>query len=99
MGEGTMTFADRNLLLLAIILPLVLIALLIRYAARRRKVAKLLAEGRLLERLGGAGLSRIPIERFALLIPAAIALGIAASGPQWGLQAAEGGSSSVNVVL
>lgn len=94
-----MTFADRNLLLLAIIIPLVLIALLIRYAARRRKVAKLLAEGRLLERLGGSGLSRVPIERFALLVPAAIALGIAASGPQWGLQATEGGSSSVNVVL
>jgi Ca-activated chloride channel homolog len=94
-----MTFADRNLLLLAIVLPIIVLVLVLRYAARRRRVAKLLAEGPLLERLGGAGLARIPVERFALLIPAALALGIAASGPQWGLQAVEGGSSSVNVVL
>ncbi len=94
-----MSFADRNLLLLAVIVPVVILALLLRYAQRRRKVAHVLGEQKMLDRLGGTGLFRFPIERLALLVPAAVALGIAASGPQWGLQAVEGSSSSVNVVL
>jgi Ca-activated chloride channel family protein len=94
-----MSFADRNLLLLAFIVPAILLVLLIRYAQRRRKVARALGDQKLLARLGGGGLSRFPLERLALLVPAAVALGIAASGPQWGLQAVEGSTSSVNVVL
>ncbi len=94
-----MSFADRDLLLLALLVPAVLLFLLARYTQRRRNVGRLLGEERLLARLGGGGLQRFPTERFALLIPAAIALGIAASGPQWGLKAVEGSSSSVNVVL
>lgn len=94
-----MTFSDRDLLLLALIVPLLLFYLLVRYTQRRRRVGRVLGEEKLLARLGGGGLQRIPVERFALLIPAAVALGIAASGPQWGLQAVEGSSSSVNVVL
>jgi Ca-activated chloride channel family protein len=94
-----MSFVDRDLLILALILPLAVGVLLWRYAVRRRKVAQLLGEARQLERLGGAGLSRFPYARLALLVPAAVALGIAAAGPQWGLQAVEGSSSSVNVVL
>jgi Ca-activated chloride channel family protein len=94
-----MTFADRNLLLLALIVPAVLLVLLIRYARRRRRVARALGDQKLLTRLGGGGLFRFPLERLALLVPAAVALGIAASGPQWGLQAVEGSTSSVNVVL
>ncbi|HET9440953.1 MAG TPA: VWA domain-containing protein [Longimicrobiales bacterium] len=94
-----MTFSDRDLLLLALIVPVLLFFLLVRYTQRRRRVGRVLGEEKLLARLGGGGLQRIPVERFALLIPAAIALGVAASGPQWGLQAVEGSSSSVNVVL
>lgn len=94
-----MSFVDRDLLVLAVILPLMMGVLLWRYALRRRKVARLLGEARQLDRLGGAGLHRFPFERLALLVPAAIALGIAAAGPQWGLQAVEGSTSSVNVVL
>jgi Ca-activated chloride channel family protein len=94
-----MSFAQRDLLLLALVLPVLVAALLLRYTARRRKVLRVLGESRLLERLGSGRLDRWPIERFALLVPAAAALGIAASGPQWGLQAVEGSSSSVNVVL
>lgn len=94
-----MSFVDRDLLILAIVLPIVFGVLLFRYVARRRRVARVLGEQRLLERLGATGLHRFPRERFALLIPAAIALGIAAAGPQWGFQAIEGSTSSVNVVL
>ena len=94
-----MTFAERDLLILAGLLPLIVAFLLWRFTRRRKHVARVLGEQRLLDRLGGSDLHRIPLERFALLIPAAIALGIAASGPQWGVQAVEGSSSSVNVVL
>ena len=94
-----MSFAHRDMLILALVLPVIVALLLVRYTARRRKVARVLGESRLLERLGAGQLDRWPVERFALLIPAAIALGVAASGPQWGLHAVEGSSSSVNVVL
>jgi Ca-activated chloride channel family protein len=94
-----MSFVDRDLLLLAGILPVLILVLLWRYVQRRRKVARVLGEQKLLDRLGGSGLQRLPLERFALLIPAFLALGMAASGPQWGLEAVEGSSSNVNVVL
>ena len=94
-----MSFAERDLLILAVVLPLLIAVLLWRFMRRRRHVARILGDQRLLERLGAADLHRFPLERFALLIPAAIALGVAASGPQWGVQAVEGSSSSVNVVL
>ena len=94
-----MSFVDRDLLWLALVLPALIIVLLWRYAVRRRKVARLLGEARQLDRLGASGLERFPWQRLALLVPAAVALGIAAAGPQWGLQAVEGSSSSVNVVL
>lgn len=94
-----MTFNDRGLLFLAIVLPVVMAFLLIRYVRRRRMVAHALGEARLLARLGGADLSRLPVERFALLVPAALLLGIAAAGPHWGIQAVEGESRSLNVVL
>jgi len=53
----------------------------------------------LLARLGGADLARLPVERFALLVPAALLLGFAAAGPHWGIRAVEGESRSLNVVL
>ncbi|HEX6559479.1 MAG TPA: VWA domain-containing protein, partial [Longimicrobiales bacterium] len=94
-----MTFTDRGLLLLALVLPVVIGVLLIRFVQRRRAVARALGEARLLARLGGADLGRVPVERFALLVPAALLLGIAAAGPHWGIQAVEGESRSLNVVL
>lgn len=94
-----MTFAERDLLLLAVALPALLLLLLMRFTQKRRRVARVLGDDHLLARLGAGGLQRVPAERFALLIPAAIALGIAAAGPQWGVQAVESTSASVNVVL
>lgn len=94
-----MTFTDRGLLALAVILPLLIAYLLYRYVKRRRRVAQLLGDSKLVDRLGGADLRRIPKERFALLIPAALLLGIAAAGPHWGIKAVEGESRSLNIVL
>lgn len=94
-----MTFTDRSLLILVIVLPVAVAYFLIRYVRRRRYVARTLGDLRLVERLGGTDLMRLPGARFALLIPAALALGIAAAGPQWGIKAVEGESRSLNVVL
>ena len=94
-----MTFSERELLVLAVVLPLLMGYLLYRFVRRRRAVARTLGEARLLARLGGAELQRFPRERFLLLIPAALALGIAAAGPHWGIKAVEGESRSLNVVL
>jgi len=94
-----MSFVERDLIWLAIVLPALVAVLLWRYSVRRHKVAQLLGEARQLDRLGAGGLQRFPWQRLALLVPAALALGIAAAGPQWGLQAVEGSSSSVNIVL
>jgi Ca-activated chloride channel family protein len=99
LGEGTMSFTDRTLLILAIVLPVLIAACLIQYVRRRRMVIRTLGESRLIARLGGGDLWRIPAERFFLLVPAAISLGIAASGPHWGIKAVEGESRSLNVVL
>lgn len=94
-----MTFTERELLLLALVLPALVAYLLIRYVRRRRMVMRTLGDARLIARLGGADLQRFPLERFALLVPAALLLGIASAGPQWGIKAVEGESRSLNVVL
>ncbi|MGQ0562385.1 MAG: VWA domain-containing protein [Gemmatimonadota bacterium] len=94
-----MSFHDRDLLLLAIFLPIVTAWLVFRYARRRRRVALALADANLLARLGGADLARFPLERLALLGAAALLLGSAAAGPHWGMRAVEGESRSLNVVL
>lgn len=94
-----MTFSDRDLLMLAVLLPIAIAFLLMRYVARRRRVARALGDSRLVARLGGGELQRMPIARFLLLVPAALLLGFAAAGPHWGIKAVEGESRSLNVVL
>lgn len=99
VGQGAMSFTDRDLLFVAIVLPIVIALLILRYVKRRRVVARTLGDSRLLARLGGADLERFPFERLLLLVPAALLLGIAAAGPHWGIKAVEGESRSLNVVL
>ncbi|MGQ0815208.1 MAG: VWA domain-containing protein [Gemmatimonadota bacterium] len=94
-----MSFSERDLLLLTIVLPIVITFLISRYVRRRRAVAHKLGDARLVARLGGADLMRFPFERLALLAAAAALLGIAAAGPHWGIKAVEGESRSLNVVL
>jgi Ca-activated chloride channel family protein len=99
VGEGTVSFARPDLFPLVFIVPAALALALWLYARRRRRIAELFGEDRMLARLGGAELRRFPLARFLLIVPAGAALAFAAAGPRWGLRAAEGSALALNVVL
>ena len=61
-----MSFGARELLILSVLLPVLLGTLVVFYARRRRRVALLLGEARLIERLGAVGLARFPWLRLKL---------------------------------
>lgn len=94
-----MSFARPDLLLLLPLLVLAALAAVFAFVRRRRRVARLLAERGLLERIGGAGLLDFPRRRAVLLAVAAAALAVAFAGPRWGTRVAEGRSQSLDVVL
>jgi Ca-activated chloride channel family protein len=93
------TFARPDLLGLAVLLPALLLGAMLLHVRRRRRVAALLGEARLLRRLGGAELTRFPFLRLLLITAAGIALGLAAAGPQWGRQPVSAAARSLDVVL
>lgn len=99
VGEGTVSFARPDLLPLVFIVPAALALALWLFARRRRNIAALFGEHRMLARLGGAELSHFPLRRFLLILPAGAALAFAAAGPRWGVRAAEGSALALNVVL
>ena len=94
-----MSFEHADLLPLAVILPLGVVAALWLWVRRRRRAARVLGSAALLERLGAGDLARIPWDRGLLLMGAALALGLAAAGPRWGLETVEEESVSADVVL
>ncbi|HSL71489.1 MAG TPA: VWA domain-containing protein, partial [Longimicrobiales bacterium] len=94
-----MSFTDRNLLLLAVLLPLLILFAVLRHARRRRRVAAALGEARLVARLGGASLTRFPWLRLVLLTLAAVTLGLAAAGPRWGIRELETSTRSRSIVF
>lgn len=94
-----MTFTEPDLLFLVAFLPVAVGFFLFRYAQRRRRVASVMGDDRLLLRLGGHGLKRFPLRRFLLLTLAAAVLGLAAAGPRWGLRSAENNTRSRSIVL
>ncbi len=94
-----MSFARPELLLLAIVGPVCALLAVLAFARRRRRVAQMLADSALLERLGGAELVRFPRLRLLLLMAAAAALGLAAAGPRWGVRQVQGRSTARSVVL
>jgi Ca-activated chloride channel family protein len=94
-----MNFTRPDLLPLALIAPLLVVAAIWFYARRRRRIASGFSDPQLMARLGGADLLRFPTGRLVLLALAAAALGFAAAGPRWGLRSAEGTALSLNVVL
>lgn len=99
MGQGTMNFAYRELLILALVLPALLVVLVILYARRRRRVARALGDAGLISRLGAGDLTRFPWVRLFLLGGAALLLGIAAAGPQWGFREVRSEQRSRSIVL
>ena len=77
-------WAVPSLLHLVALFPALAVAALLLYWRRRRDVARELGDAPLLRRLAGADLFRFPRRRAALVVPAALALGLAAAGPRWG---------------
>jgi Ca-activated chloride channel homolog len=99
VGQGTMSFTRPELLGLVLLAPVLAVLTVGAYARRRRRVARLLADSELLDRLGGAGLDRFPRLRLVLIASAAALLGFAMSGPRWGLREIAGRSTGRSVVL
>ncbi|HUG40658.1 MAG TPA: VWA domain-containing protein [Longimicrobiales bacterium] len=94
-----MSFDDPGLLWLALALPAAVALAVWLWARRRRRAAHALGSAALLERLGTGDLHRFPTLRLVLVASAAAALGIAASGPRWGLESVEERSSAADLVL
>ena len=99
LGQGAMSFSRPELLGLVLLAPVLAVLAVGAYARRRRRVARLLADSELLDRLGGAGLDRFPRLRLVLIGSAAALLGFAMSGPRWGLREIAGRSTGRSVVL
>lgn len=94
-----MSFEHGALLSLALGLPALVGLAVVLWVRRRRRAVQALGAPELLERLGAGDLARTPWDRGALLVGAALALGIAAAGPRWGLESVEEETSSADLVL
>lgn len=94
-----MSFARPDLLWLAFALPALVLVGIIGYFRRRRRVARLLGEAGLIQRIGGEGLEIFPASRLLFIVPAALLLGLAAAGPQWGTERVETHGRALNLAL
>ena len=94
-----MSFEQPELLWLAAALPAAVALGLWLWVRRRRRAARVLGGSELLRRLGAGDLESFPARRVPLLVLAAAALGVAAAGPQWGLESVEEQTSSADLVL
>ena len=94
-----MSFARPDLLPLLFIIPLLLAGAIWLYARRRVRIARAFSDAHLLARLGGDELLRFPLPRLVLLVLAGASAGVAAAGPRWGYETAEGQSLSLNIVV
>ena len=96
---GPVSFDDPVLLWLAVALPAGVLLGLWLWARRRRRAGEALGSADLLARLGAGDLRRFPAARAVLVAGAAAALGIAAAGPRWGVEAVEERSAAADLVL
>jgi Ca-activated chloride channel homolog len=92
-------FAHPELLHLIPLLPCIVGVAMLLYARRRRLAAAALGEAGLVRRLTAADLTAAPNRRILVVTVAALLLGIAASGPVWGLEAVTGETAAADVVL
>ena len=94
-----MIFANTDFLVLAAVLPILVGLAVWLYYRRRKRVAAALGDSKLLARLGGGDLSRFPTVRLLLLTLAALALGLAAAEPRWGMRDLETRTQSRSIVF
>lgn len=94
-----MSFADPGLLWLVVVLPAGALLAVWLWTRRRRRAVAALGAPELLERLGAGDLARTQWDRAALLAGAALALGLAAAGPRWGLESVEEETAAADLVL
>jgi Ca-activated chloride channel homolog len=93
------SFGNPGLLWLAVALPLAVGGGVWAWAVRRRRAARALGSAPLLERLGAGDLGRFPRRRLVLLCLGALALGLAAAGPRWGLESVQETGVAADLVL
>jgi len=91
--------AHPELLHLVPLLPCIVGLAMLLYARRRRLAAAALGEAGLVRRLTAADLTAAPNRRILLVTLAALLLGIALTGPLWGVEPATGEASTADVVL
>ena len=94
--------AHPELLHLVPLLPLIVGLAMLLYARRRRQAAEALGEAGLVRRLTPADLTAAPNRRIFLVTTAALMLGIALTGPLWGVEkqaTVEHGAADVILVL
>lgn len=91
--------AHPELLHLVPLLPCIVGLAMLLYARRRRLAAEALGEAGLVRRLTAADLTRAPNRRILLICVAALLLGIALTGPLWGVEPSSGEAVQADVVL
>ncbi|HKP77421.1 MAG TPA: VWA domain-containing protein, partial [Longimicrobiaceae bacterium] len=91
--------AHPELIHLVPLLPLIVGVAMLLYARRRRLAAHALGEAGLVRRLTAADLTAAPNRRIFLVTVAALLLGVALTGPLWGLEPATGEAAQADVVL
>ena len=91
--------AHPELLHLVPLLPCIVGLAMLLYARRRRLAAEALGEAGLVRRLTAADLTAAPNRRILMVTVAALLLGIAATGPLWGVVPAIGEAGAADVVL
>jgi Ca-activated chloride channel family protein len=91
--------AYPQLLHLIPLLPCIVGLAMLLYARRRRQAAEALGEAGLVRRLTPADLTAAPNRRIFLVTVAALMLGIAITGPLWGVEPVRGEAGDTSVVL
>jgi len=91
--------AHPELLHLVPLLPCVIGLAMLLYARRRRLAAAALGEAGLVRRLTAADLTAAPNRRILMVTVAALLLGIALTGPLWGVEPTAGEVAAADVVL
>jgi Ca-activated chloride channel homolog len=99
LGQDAMSGVRPELLPLALLVPTLVALGCALWVRRRRRVVAALGGPAAARRLLGEDLAHTPRRRLALVLAAALALGVAALDPRWGTDAGARGGGDVVLVL